>query len=248
MKQSFYQAKDPESALNIYFEGENELYAKIKNKTIEHILSEKFGKEQWSLDILEIGPGGGVWTDYFIKKGANITCVDMSEQVLKGNEKLHPEAKFVLADATAVKLEKKYDIIFVKDVIEHINDDRKFLSNMNEHLKKGGHIVLNTQNSFSLNYLIQGGYHFVRGNKNWYGWDPTHVRFYNKGVLEKRLRSSGFEIDSWFGSYYLPYRMLSDHFGKKWESEIFCFFEILGFFDKWPFCILGWNIGVVARK
>ena len=41
-----------------------------------------------------------------MKRGANVTCVVTCEQILKGNEKLHPKAKFILSDATTVKLEQ----------------------------------------------------------------------------------------------------------------------------------------------
>ncbi len=249
MEKSFYQAENPQKALKIYFQGENELYARIKNKTIESVLSRIIKKEKFNtFDVLEIGPGGGVWTDYFIKKGAKITCVDISEQVLKGNKKLHPGAKFILADATTIKLENEFDIIFVKDVIEHIENDNTFLLNMKKYLKKDGYMLINTQNSFSLNYLLQGGFNLLKGNKKWRGWDPTHKRFYNVRLLKKEFKKSGFTPVSWFGSYYFPYRVFSEKFGKIWECKAFYLIEELGLFDKRPFNVLGWNIGVIVRK
>jgi 2-polyprenyl-3-methyl-5-hydroxy-6-metoxy-1,4-benzoquinol methylase len=249
MNKSFYQAETPKEALEIYFQGEKELYAQVKNKTIKQVLNGIYNKGNWqSIQVLEIGAAGGIWTNYFTKHGTQVTCVDVSLQILKGNKKLNPQAIFILADATIVQLEKKFDLIFAKDIIEHIKDDEKFLKNMNGHLKDDELLLINTQNSFCLNYLIQGGYHFLRGNKNWYGWDPTHVRFYNKKTLKKKLQNAGFTPIIWFGSYYFPYRMIADHFGKLAESKIFCFIEYIGLYDKFPFNVIGWNIGVVARK
>ncbi len=249
MDKSFYQADTPEEALEIYRRINNNLYTEVKNTVIKNILSSLRLLMPWSsLDLLEIGAGGGYWTEYFLGLGAQVTCVDTCESILKGNEKLHPQAKFVLADATGVEIENKFDLVFAKDVLEHIPEDETFLANMYKHLNQDGLILINTQNSLSLNWLLQGGYHFLRGNKEWKGWDPTHVRFYHWHSLSRKLKKAGFIPIKWFGSYYLPYRILSDHFGPGWESKLFCPVEYSGLFSFFPFNISAWNIGVIARK
>ena len=143
---------------------------------------------------------------------------------------------------------REFDLVFAKDVIEHIEDDAKFLRNMNAHLKDGGKIVVITQNSLCLNFLIQGSYHYLRGNTAWCGWNPEHVRFYNYLSLKRKLADAGFETRQWFGSYYIPYLLLRDHLGKIFESKLFCAIELLGLSNIFPLGIFGWNIGVVAEK
>lgn len=246
-QKSFYEEKNPKKALDIYLESNRNLYGDIKVLTVKKFLS-RFCKDLNGLEILEIGPAGGIWTKYFLENGAKVTAVDISEPILKANQQQNPQAEFILGDATDVKINKKFDLIFAKDVIEHIQADERFLENMNAHLKENGRILINTQNNFSKNYLIQDTYHKLKGNKNWLGWDPTHVRFYNFISLKNKLVKAGFAPEKWFGSYYFPYRLLADHCGKLWESKIFCGIEILNLFDKWPFNVLGWNIGVVAKK
>ena len=89
----------------------------------------------------------------------------MAETVLKGNQQLHPQAKCILADATIVKINKKFDLVFAKDVIEHIDNDNSFLKNIYSRLIDNGLILINTQNNLCLNYLLQGGYHYLKRNK-----------------------------------------------------------------------------------
>jgi len=247
MKESFYGVKTPEEALEIYFRNDAELYGIMKNEIIRKILLSRINSWE-SLKVLEIGAGGGIWTKFFIRQGAEVICIDICEQILKGNAKLHSQAKFIVADATTVKLKEEFQIIFAKDVIEHIKDDEKFLQNMNYHLRDNGLIMINTQNCLSLNYLVQGSYHLLKGNKNWFGWDPTHVRFYNILSLTRKLNRTGFKPVNWFGSYYFPYRIFADHFGKRWESNIFCLIELTGLSSQFLFNIVGWNIGVVCEK
>jgi len=154
-----------------------------------------------------------------------------------------------LADATTVKLKERFDLIFAKDVIEHIEEDTAFLKNMNEHLKKNGLLLINTQNSFSLNYLIEGGWAFLRRNKNWGGWDSTHIRFYTPWILKEKLHIAGCKIIKRFGCYHFFFCFISRRLiGKVWENKIFHLLEILGLYDKLPFKVTGWGLGVLAKK
>lgn len=249
MSRSFYEASSPDEALKIYYENDSELYGKIKNMVIERILDRHYGTDWNNIKILEIGPGGGKWTGFFLKRGAQVTCVDRCENVLKGNAKLNPEAEFICGDIASVKLKAKYDMIFCKDVLEHIEDDEMILKRMFSNLNDGGMLFINTQNSFCLNYLLQGTYHKLKGTKNWYGWDPTHVRFYNPLSLKRKLKNCGFDIQKWFGSYYVPYKLFFDHSGMKvFKSKAMAFIEMLKLSDYLPLSVLAWNIGVIAKK
>ena len=143
----------------------------------------------------------------------------------------------------------KFGIIFAKDLIEHIPDGEAFLQNMANHLKEDGYLIITTQNSLSLNYFIEGGYNFLRGNSGWLGWDPTHLRFYNFRNLRRKLKEAGFTPIKWWGTYHFPYRFLSKLLLRRsieWKG--FQLVELLNLNDRWPFCFTGWNIGAIAKK
>lgn len=250
---TFYDEHDPDEAMRIYCEQRGELYETVKERVIKEVLSEIYDSSNGlaGQSVLEIGSAGGIFTSWFLAQGSRVTCVDICEPIMKKSRELYGEATFIVGDATRVMIqdgENSFDLIFAKDVIEHIQEDEVFLNNMFRYLKPGGAIVIVTQNSRCLNYLVQGGYHFLRGNWPWYGWDHTHVRFYNAPLLQSKLVASGFEARGWFGSYYFPYRLLRDHFGSWVESRLFCLPEILHINRKWPFSKLGWSIGVYAIK
>lgn len=244
----FYGATRPEEALRLYLAGHDELYGRVYIATIKRALASVWPNLS-SRAILEVGCAGGIWTEFFLAQGARVTGVDVLEPILEANRRRNPRATFVLGDATTVSIPTRFDLVFGKDVIEHIQDDRRFLQNMSRHLKDGGLLLLTTQNSLSLNFLLQGTYHYlVRRNRDWCGWDPTHVRFYNFVSLRRKLRAAGFQPIKWFGSYYFPYRLFAEHFGRRWESEIFCAIERSPLYDKFPLGVLGWDIGVIAIK
>ncbi len=67
MQKSFYQANTPEEALIIYLQGEKELYARVKRRTIKEIFYGIYGDNfRNNLRVLEVGAGGGIWTNFFL--------------------------------------------------------------------------------------------------------------------------------------------------------------------------------------
>lgn len=243
---SFYNLDSPEMALKIYEATNNDMYGRMGNNVIEKLLKDIDFKNK---NILEIGSGGGKWTRYFIKRGANVTIIEIDKNLCVANELKNPKATFINADATNINIDKKFDFIFVKDVIEHIPEDVKFLKNMNEHLKEGGLIFLKTQNSMCLNYLLEGIPRRIRGDYKWMGWDNTHVRFYTFKSLNTKLSEANYEVIKTFGTYHIPYKILSRKLtGKLHEKEVFHFIEKSFLYDKFPFSVTGWGIGVIAKK
>lgn len=236
-----------------YFEKESETYSWIKFNIIMHILNSIYHYLWKSTCVLDVGCGWGFWTKQFLDKGAAVVCIDRDIRYLRQNWTLNPKAVFVCADATQVDLQHftpPFDLIFCKDAIEHIQDDQTFLLNMGHHLRFTGRILIVTQNSWSLNWLLQAPWNWLKGNipwHSWYGWDEGHVRFYNPSRLNARLKAAGFRPIKWFSSYFFPYRPLKERFGLD-LTKMLTFIERLGWYDKFPFKYLGWNIGVLAEK
>lgn len=248
---SFYEAESAEEMLEKYLEGHRHLYAEMKALIIKRELDRFLGPGLWKkIKIAEIGAGGGIWTKYFLEKGADVTCIDILKTAVEANQKSNPKAKHILGDATSINLNEKFDLIFMKDLIEHVQNDEGLLKNMFKHLKENGLLLINTQNSFSLNYLIQSIYYrFIKKNRSWLGWDPTHVRFYNYWMLKRKLSKIGFKPIKWYGDYFFPYRLITNRIGgKKAEKRFLHPVEMLHLSDKFPISITGWGIGVIAKK
>jgi 2-polyprenyl-3-methyl-5-hydroxy-6-metoxy-1,4-benzoquinol methylase len=245
---TFYDYKDPLEAAKAFLQAHNTLDDKMREKSIKRFLTKHLSSVS-SKSVLDVGAGPGIWTKFWIDEGAKVTALDVHRPILLANQMRNPEAEFVEADATTFILPKKYDLIFAKDLIEHLTDDEHFLRNAANHLKKNGYLVLTTQNWFSLNYFIEGGFKFLTGKMGWCGSDPTHVRFYNYRQLNKKLKNAGLTPVKYWSMYHFPYRFLSALFFKrviewKWFHLVECF-NLYGYF---PFNLTGWNIGVVAKK
>ncbi len=82
-------------------------------------------------DVLEIGVGTGFYTRLLHDLGVRkYTGVDITDVFFSKHKNNFPQFKFVKKDITVDKLEGKYDLIVMIDVIEHIVNEKKFASAM----------------------------------------------------------------------------------------------------------------------
>ncbi len=240
---------DKEKALQAYLEQQSKTYSKIKNSFVRELLGNLKDK-----DFLDYGCGGGMFLLYGAGEGAaSVVGVDAEERVLETakyfmeKEELKDRCDFIHSEyISCFSEEKKFDVILMKDVIEHVEEDELLLRKVRELLKPGGFLVLSTQNSFSLNYLIEGTWQSMfRNNKAWCGWDPTHIRFYNPGILKEKFKKAGLKPVEWRSAYIIPYKLPP----LPWTGKAYTRFDFLGVIDKifgkiFPFNLTGWNITV----
>ena len=258
IKGTFYEVRPTAETLSVYLRSQETLYDHIKNQQIEHLLTTTVPDYT---RVLEIGCGGGTWTHYFVSHGAQVTAVEKEPHLIAAARLYLQQSglpltrvKFTCSDALVTTVEEKFDLVFVKDVLEHVHEDGEFVRRLAASLTPHGLIFFSTQNALSLNYAIEGFYQrHLRGNKGWMGWDPTHVRFYTYYRLKKLLQTQGLEPLKWIGTYHLPYRMCK-MFGQKALSTVettigrWLHTPELMAGNRFPLSVLGWNIGVLAKR
>jgi len=101
-------------------------------------------KENKAETILEMGAGGGNIAWYF-KKYFQMTLTDISPEMVAMSQKQNPECEHVLGDMRTVKLNKKFDGIFIHDAIMYILSEKDLLrvfENAYQHCRAGGMIVV----------------------------------------------------------------------------------------------------------
>jgi 2-polyprenyl-3-methyl-5-hydroxy-6-metoxy-1,4-benzoquinol methylase len=83
-----------------------------------------------------------------------------------------------------------YDLIFMIQTIEHVEYPDKVLHATHKLLRKGGRIVIVTDNTDSIDFKLfkrkyWGGYHF-----------PRHLNLFNRHSVSRLAEKTGFEIES----------------------------------------------------
>lgn len=98
--------------------------------------------------ILDMGCGYGRALRYLKENGyRNLTGIDISEDLILKAKKQCPEARYFVEDFEKIKLNEKFDTIFLMAAIEYILTDdgqKKFLKKISACLNENGGIFLET--------------------------------------------------------------------------------------------------------
>jgi SAM-dependent methyltransferase len=117
-------------------------------------------------------------------------------------------AELFQADARHIPFESEFDVIGAFDVVEHIKEDEAVLAELYRAVAPGGGIILSVpQHAF---LWSQQDVH------------ACHVRRYDPGQLERKVRAAGFIVErsTSFVTLLMPLLMLS-RMGKQEPSESF---------------------------
>ncbi len=103
----------------------------------------KYLEGKQNLDILEVGCGYG-YTAYSVhKSGQNVTAIDISNEAIDFATKNFGNF-YTQSSIENFKTDKKYDLIYSTEVIEHVADPVEFINKIKNFLKPNGKILLTT--------------------------------------------------------------------------------------------------------
>ncbi len=247
------RSRNHENALQAYLEQQGKAYSRIKNAFIIELLGDIRHKR-----FLDYGCGPGMFPGHAAKSGASLVVGTDIEETALSTARYFAEkqgiadacAYLVSSQFPAFSAEARFDVILLKDVIEHIEDDQSLLNAAAKTVSPNGIVVISTQNALSLNFLIEGTYQrLFRGAKDWYGWDPTHLRFYTPQKLKAKLKIAGLRCIAWRSIYLIPHKIPA----LRSSGRQFYRFESLTRIDSllgrfFPWNRFGWNIIVKAIK
>lgn len=245
------KVEDPDRALALYLEQ----CARPMNATKNAIFARLLPADLRGRRVLDYGAGGGWFTVLCAGRGAEVVAVDAEAAALRAGalyaRRAGVEARCTFIQATSLPEDAgPFDVVLAKDVIEHVEDDATLLRRFAAVQPPDGLLIVSTQNALSLTFAVEGFYYRVwRGQRDWCGWDPTHVRFYTPRSLARRLRGAGYTPTARRGIYIVPYRILTYLLLFRRWIEL----PALRYVDLWlggwfPLNLFGWDIVVAARK
>ncbi|MEH2263624.1 class I SAM-dependent methyltransferase [Nostoc sp.] len=159
-------------------------------------------KNNW----LELGCNQGQFVNLLIDKyDVKVTGVDNWDENLSSDFR----GRYCQRDLEAeLNIDEKFDFISALEVIEHITDTDRFISECWNHLNKGGYFVLSTPNINNLrNRILVPLGKYPNGLE--YRNIIHHVRLYNVPCLKNHLMEHGFNIKVVWGVNFLPQRYLN---------------------------------------
>jgi len=137
--------------------------------------------ENFKGDVLDVGAGLGATSILFANRGYKVTAI---EPDLKNIKKLKTFSNITVYQSNLenLQLEKKFDIVILSHVLEHVLDVMKFLTSLRKLLSNRGILFIEVpdcSNSHNLNHSIM---------------QSPHLSHFTKKSLDILVRKAGFSL------------------------------------------------------
>jgi ubiquinone/menaquinone biosynthesis C-methylase UbiE len=108
--------------------------------------------------VLDLGCGEGDFTAWFADAGAQVLGVDVAEAAVRRARRRHPGLEFELApiDGELPLPDSSYDVVWASEVIEHVSDTARWLSEVRRVLASGGRLLVTTPSHGRLRLALGG--------------------------------------------------------------------------------------------
>ena len=159
--------------------------------------------------VLDIGCGGGVLSEGMAKRGASVTGIDASDNVI-AVAKLHllesgqsVQYYRVMAEEFAEQHAGQFDVVTCMEMLEHVPDPASVIAACAKLVKPGGHLFLSTLNRNLKSFLLA-----IVGAEYLAGMLPKGTHHYEKFIcpaeLDSWLRTNGLKMQEMKGLSYNP--------------------------------------------
>jgi trans-aconitate methyltransferase len=116
--------------------------------------------------ILDIGCGTGHLTNAIAERGADVTGLDASPDMLGQARQNYPKLKFVLADASSFRFDEPFDAVFSNAVLHWVRDAEGAVRSVAASLKPGGRFVAEFGGKGNVSQLVAAAKQTIPGAEN----------------------------------------------------------------------------------
>jgi 2-polyprenyl-6-hydroxyphenyl methylase/3-demethylubiquinone-9 3-methyltransferase len=171
--------------------------------------------------VLDLGCGNGVTAVWAARRGWSVTAVDDWEEkllLLEHQLRREPSLPITIINDDATRcgkvLDGQYDLVYLKDLLEHVEDYQSCLANANKKLRPGGLLYVATTNVVC---PLQLEYHGV-GPYSWYPeWLKERIKHYAITKKPEIIRSSPCPALHWFSRRTLRRALSESGFTRTWD-------------------------------
>ena len=130
----------------------------IKDSIIQYFNIKSKNIPLKNINILDIGCGGGLISVPMKRLGANVVGIDASLKNIKVakiySKKNNLQIKYICSSPEKLKIKKKFDVLLMLEIIEHVNDINLFIKQSSKFLKKNGLMFVATLNKTLKSYVF----------------------------------------------------------------------------------------------
>ena len=160
----------------------------IKDNIIQHFNIKSKNMPLKNINILDIGCGGGLISVPMKKLGANVVGIDASLKNINiaktHSKKNNLKIKYICSSPEKLKINKKFDILLMLEIVEHVDDINLFVKKSSKFLKKNGLMFIATLNKTLKSYIFA-----IVGAEYILNWLPIGTHDWEKFVKPEDLIS-----------------------------------------------------------
>ena len=160
----------------------------IKDNIIQHFNIKSKNMPLKNINILDIGCGGGLISVPMKKLGANVVGIDASLKNINiaktYSKKNNLNIKYICSSPEKLKINKKFDILLMLEIVEHVDDINLFVKKSSKFLKKNGLMFIATLNKTLKSYIFA-----IVGAEYILNWLPIGTHDWEKFVKPEDLIS-----------------------------------------------------------
>jgi 2-polyprenyl-3-methyl-5-hydroxy-6-metoxy-1,4-benzoquinol methylase len=165
--------------------------------------------------LLDAGSGTGWFSQRAVKQGADVTSLDVGENIL-GQVAKKCETQRIVGNICQMDFHaESFDIVLSSEVLEHTNNPRQALHELQRVLKKEGTLVLTVPNRIWKFAVILANLLKIRpyeGYENWLGWFQLKRWLAEENLEIVEIR--GFHLFPFILSFTHPFLRSMDRYGK----------------------------------
>ena len=158
----------------------------IKDNIIQHFNIKSKKMPLKNISILDIGCGGGLISVPMKRLGANVIGIDASLKNINVakifSKEKNLEIKYICSSPEKLKIKKKFDVLLMLEIVEHVDDINLFIKQSSKFLKKNGLMFIATLNKTLKSYVFA-----IVGAEYILNWLPIGTHDWEKFVKPDKL-------------------------------------------------------------
>lgn len=158
--------------------------------------------------LLDIGSGPGHFLKCGKELGWEVLGFEPSKDAAEYSRKLGVEVVNDFFSKESIKKYGKFDVIYMKTVIEHLPDPKELLQMAKDSLAPGGLLCVISPNEYNPLQNI------LRKNLNYNPWwvaPPQHINYFNSESITNLLTKLDFKVVESLGNFPMEIFLLSGH-------------------------------------
>ena len=179
----------------------------IDHNELNNFFGGKFNK------ILDIGCGWCKYLEWCLLKGYDVTGLDPSPESSEYGKSLGLDVRTSNFEKLT-DLEKRFDLVVLKNVLEHVIEPLSFLTQINNNYMQSGSLLqIEVPNEFN---PFQTAAQKLYDLDQWWVAPPAHLNYFSKASLQRLCEAAGLEFVSVKSSFPMEIFLLM---GKQYVGD-----------------------------